>query len=190
MFDDLGVECRATGDRAYRIEDILILVRQLRPYIGVSQCGESDFRFQSYLITHLLFVVASWGGSSWGAHPLPRAVLADEFVFLLGNISTAIELQDPELVGEFLHCLRLFGVPETDPRLRTGCEFLRSVEAGPTRRGTWVPERASYYKRYHAAFCGVLGLMPIVFDAPTVSAPVQPPFRSQRKLPDLLHILL
>jgi hypothetical protein len=33
------------------------------------------------------------------------------------------------------------------------------------RRGAFVSERDSYYKRYHAAFCGIAGLMPLRFDA-------------------------
>jgi hypothetical protein len=42
------------------------------------------------------------------------------------------------------------------------CQFLLGCE----RRGAFVPATASYYKRYHAAYCGIIGLMPVTFDAP------------------------
>lgn len=42
------------------------------------------------------------------------------------------------------------------------CQFLLGCE----RRGAFVPASASYYKRYHAAYCGIIGLMPVTFDAP------------------------
>jgi hypothetical protein len=41
------------------------------------------------------------------------------------------------------------------------CQFLLGCE----RRGAFVPASASYYKRYHAAYCGIIGLMPVTFDA-------------------------
>ena len=85
--------------------------------------------FQAYLVTHLVFVASSWGGTSWGALPLPRTLFAEELVFLSGNVSTVLEMNDPELVGEFLHCLRLFQVHEDDMHIRIGVSYLLDVEA-------------------------------------------------------------
>ncbi len=44
---------------------------------------------------------------------------------------------------------------------------------GCERRGAFVPASASYYKRYHAAYCGIIGLMPVTFDAPDDDGLVQ-----------------
>jgi hypothetical protein len=49
-------------------------------------------------------------------------LFSEELLFLLGNISVVIEMNDPELVGEFLHSLRVFGVDETDPHIVAGVE--------------------------------------------------------------------
>ena len=86
-------------------------------------------RSQAYLVTHLVFVASSWGGTSWGALPLPRTLFAEEFLFLLGSVSTVMEMNDTELIGEFLHCLRLFQVHENDPHIRVGVKYLLDVEA-------------------------------------------------------------
>ena len=125
-------------------------------------------------------------------------------------------LRGSQLVGEFLHCLRIFGIRETSAHIQAGvqvrfkqclckrvplfcfssecgmsdsapphhvlcmhtisllasvppCQFLLGCE----RRGAFVPASASYYKRYHAAYCGIIGLMPVTFDAPDDDGLVQ-----------------
>ncbi len=42
----------------------------------------------------------------------------------------------------------------------------RQFLLGCERRGAFVPASDTYYKRYHAAYCGIIGLMPVAFDAP------------------------
>ena len=58
------------------------------------------------------------------------------------------------LTGEICHCLRIFGIPETDSTLSQGLEYLRSCQqldgSWPARGDTDVP-----YFRYHAAMCAV-----------------------------------
>jgi hypothetical protein len=99
VFDDLGVDCHIDAQRSYSVEHVLSVVRRIRPYRSVAALGENDFLFQSYLITHLVFVASSWGGSSWGALPLLRALFADELVYLLGHTATAIAMNDPEVLA-------------------------------------------------------------------------------------------
>jgi len=58
------------------------------------------------------------------------------------------------LVGEISHCLRLFGVSESDEILRDGLAYLRGAQridgSWPARGNTDLP-----YFRYHAAMCAV-----------------------------------
>ena len=56
--------------------------------------------------------------SNWGAHQLPRAMFAEEFTMIVANLEQAMSLDDAEIVGEFLHCLRILGAsPQRDPEL-------------------------------------------------------------------------
>jgi hypothetical protein len=60
---------------------------------------------QCYFVTHLLYVF-----SDWGAQPLCRSLFVEELCFLLRYMPQVLRLKDPELVAEFVHCLRLFQV--------------------------------------------------------------------------------
>jgi hypothetical protein len=48
--------------------------------------------------------------SDWGAQPLSRALFAEELCFIIRYTPQVLRLKDPELVAEFVHCLRLFQV--------------------------------------------------------------------------------
>ena len=73
--------------------------------------------------------------SDWGQHMLPRQLFSEEFEFLVSNMDVIIRYLlsfnfichfvklsydlrsmggtgDPELVGEFLQCLKLLGIDE------------------------------------------------------------------------------
>ena len=60
--------------------------------------------------------------------------------------------KDPELVGEFLHCLRVLGRPLSAGQ-QTKVARAREFLAGPHD-----VRRATFYKRYHTAWCVAVGL--------------------------------
>lgn len=64
------------------------------------------YKQQCYLATHVVYAF-----SDWGQHALRRALFAEEFVFFVTNFAAVLDtLKDPELVGEFMHCLRILQV--------------------------------------------------------------------------------
>ena len=50
---------------------------------------------QGYFLTHFLYVC-----NGWGRHPIRREMFIEEFTFLIHNLRTAVQLDDPELTGE------------------------------------------------------------------------------------------
>ena len=72
--------------------------------------------------------------------------------------------QDPELVGEFLHCRRILQYdPLYDPSaltalMRLGMDFLVRTERRLGGKGIWLPPTRDFYSRYHAVYCAVVGL--------------------------------
>ena len=152
--------------------------------------------------------------SDWGRHELRADLFEEEFTFLLQNTRTVIRLADPELVGEFLHCLRIFGVgvdtraakaaasahdddiaraaaaedgaaagaergatratARAPPRpasklpkwhaaaelwMDDGVSFLLNTERKFGLKGSWVSDGTAFYTRYHAAYCGIVGVL-------------------------------
>eukprot|EP01083_Nonionella_stella_P134724 409848_1 len=61
-----------------------------------------------------------------------------------------------ERVGEFLQCLRVFGLPESSPLIRCGVDFLLSVE-GQRKTGEWM-ETKDFYTKWHTANWGIHGI--------------------------------
>jgi hypothetical protein len=49
-----------------------------------------------------MFIASSWDSKCWGAVPLPRSLLLEEYAFLRANMQTVVALRDVELVGEFV----------------------------------------------------------------------------------------
>ena len=99
----------------------------------------------------------------------------EEFRFIVNNLPCAVStLQDCEVVGEFVHCLRILGVTRTNREeeqdreifklIDLAIDFLLDTEIRNGKRGEWVPRKRSTkaYDKYHAAYCGVVGLL----DAP------------------------
>jgi len=92
----------------------------------------------------------------------------EEYLFLLSNMDVVIRMKDAELVGEFLQALHILDTPHEHPVMQKGYHFLIGAEKKGKMRGNWVPSSAPFYQRYHAAYCGIIGLAEFVFD-PTES---------------------
>ena len=114
--------------------------------------------------------------SDWGRHELRQDLFEEEFTFLLQNVRQVIRLGDPELVGEFLHCLRIFGVgidsgggsggkkanawrEGAEQWMGDGVAYLLNTERRFGSKGSWVSDNTEFYTRYHAAYCGIVGLL-------------------------------
>lgn len=88
----------------------------------------------------------------------------EEYLFLLSNMDVVIRMKDAELVGEFLQALHILDTPHDHPAMQKGYHFLIGAEKKGKMRGNWVPSSAPFYQRYHAAYCGIIGLAEFVFD--------------------------
>ena len=79
-------------------------------------------------------------------------------------MDVVIRMKDAELVGEFLQALHILDTPHDHPAMQKGYHFLIGAEKKGKMRGNWVPSSAPFYQRYHAAYCGIIGLAEFVFD--------------------------
>mmetsp|Transcript_11241 Transcript_11241/g.16817 ORF Transcript_11241/g.16817 Transcript_11241/m.16817 type:complete len:760 (-) Transcript_11241:172-2451(-) len=150
VFEDINIPVSACDGLA-RLEHILPLIEPLRPYRDLTQIGRDLFRLQCYFITHLVFILGGWGKRSLRPY---RMLLAEELTFLSVNMSTVIRMKDPELVGEFVQALHILGLHDSDPIIEFGHRYLLRT-AGST---CWAKQKENFYKRYHSAYCGIIGL--------------------------------
>eukprot|EP00472_Partenskyella_glossopodia_P012753 CAMPEP_0197538960 /NCGR_PEP_ID=MMETSP1318-20131121/61191_1 /TAXON_ID=552666 /ORGANISM="Partenskyella glossopodia, Strain RCC365" /LENGTH=141 /DNA_ID=CAMNT_0043097527 /DNA_START=143 /DNA_END=565 /DNA_ORIENTATION=- len=83
-----------------------------------------------------------------------RHTLKEETAFLCANIDTVIRMKDPELVGEFVQALHILGFGDEDPVIIRGHRYLLQTES----KTFWAGKKPTFYKRYHSAYCGIIGL--------------------------------
>ena len=93
----------------------------------------------------------------------PRALFVEEYLFLLSSMDVCVAMQDPELVGELLQALHILATPHSHPAMQKGYHFLLGAEKPGKMRGNWVPTSGSFYQKYHAAYCGIIGLAEFTF---------------------------
>ena len=98
---------------------------------------------------------------------------------MLSNMDVVIRMKDAELVGEFLQALHILDTPHDHPAMQKGYHFLIGAEKKGKMRGNWVPSSAPFYQRYHAAYCGIIGLAEFVFD-PSESVNTEASTRNSR----------
>ena len=169
VYRDVGVYPLECSNATCYLDNSLRFIRHCRPYRALQQMGADQFRFQCYLITHLTFVLstsADSAGSSWYSHELDRRLLMEEWLFLSANVDTVIQMDDPELVGEFVAALRLLGARDGDACMLKGYAYLLQAELSGKQTGGWVGSGASFYKRYHAAYCACIALADMATDGP------------------------
>ncbi len=158
LFDDVDVPL-IFNNAQFSFTDIVNLLPLVRNYLRLDELGRDFFQLQCYFVTHFIYVV-----SDWGRHSLRRELFREEFLFIVQNLPILVHHEDPELVGEFIHCLRIFNVTkQTDPtlwsRIEFAMRFLLGVERSLGSKGTWKKTSSSVYDRYHSSFCGILGLL-------------------------------
>jgi hypothetical protein len=103
--------------------DVAALVPRMRPYRGYEDGGNPHFTATAYAVTHIVYTLNDYG--SWRLDP---AWLPQELAFVRANLQVNLAQRDPELVGEYLDCLKAFGAPNDDALLRTGVAFLMRTQ--------------------------------------------------------------
>mmetsp|Transcript_8768 Transcript_8768/g.12188 ORF Transcript_8768/g.12188 Transcript_8768/m.12188 type:complete len:620 (+) Transcript_8768:3-1862(+) len=157
LFEEVNIPMKFHNAN-FSFTDVLEVLPSVRAYVS-DQIQSNFYKLQCYFLTHLLYVL-----SDWGKHSLRKDLFQEEYVFLVKNLPKAVEIGDPELVGEFIHCLRILDITKAnDPNawdvIRRGMLYLLNVERGLGSKGIWVPANKKVYDRYHAAFCGIVGLL-------------------------------
>jgi hypothetical protein len=127
--------------------DVLRWLPQMRPY----RAEGAEFRDMVLAITHLVYTL-----NDYNRYRLSPEWLPQEFEFLRENLKGPVAAGDAELLGEFVDCLRAFGLPETDAVVNSGVEYLL---ASQNADGSWGDiHESDVHKRYHTAWTAIDGL--------------------------------
>ena len=131
--------------------DVLRWLPAMRPYRGYEGGTNPEFRDIAFAITHLVYTL-----NDYNRHRLAPEWLPEEFEFLTTNAKATQAAGDTELLGEFVDSLRAFGVPESDPCIRSGIEYLLAAQ---NTDGSWGdPEDPDIHRRCHTTWTAVDGL--------------------------------
>jgi hypothetical protein len=170
VFDSMNLEvvCQNRGNKSgvLDIEDVFRHLPVARKYKELDELGEDFWKLQCYFVTHFIYVM-----SDWGERNLRRELYLEEFKYIISSLVYALDMADPELVGEFLHCLCILGYEPNDKYTNEhvaglkelfleSTKFLIANERNYGESGTWTLKSSVAYARYHAAWCGVVGLVP------------------------------
>jgi len=108
LFEEIGLPLLCNNSRVSFL-DVVAILPVVRTYQRIDELGHDFFRLQCYFVTHYIYVL-----SDWGRHMVHRELFEEEFLFLLLNLGQVTSMEDPELIGEFIQCLRIFGVSSVD----------------------------------------------------------------------------
>ena len=126
--------------------DVLRWLPQLRPYEG----HDGDMEFDAfYAVTHVIYTLNRYNERS-----ISTSLLPEEFRFLRRKLKQAIQVGDPEMVGEALDCLKSAGFAQ-DPDVLAGEKYLVETQLA---NGSWVDDPDDRYNDFHAAWAGLDGL--------------------------------
>jgi hypothetical protein len=144
--------------------DVIKWLPHMRPYRGVDGGANPDYYWTVYAVTHVVYTL-----NHYNVYQLSPRWLPDEFEFLKSNLEEAVQLEDPEMTGEFLDSLKAFGVGDDDPLIRKGTRY---VLARQNADGGWgETEGEDLYLRYHPTFTAVNGLRDIAWRGVRLSFP-------------------
>jgi hypothetical protein len=157
LFEEIGVPL-ICNNADVSFVDVVTILPAVRAYQRIDELGHDFFRLQSYFVTHFIYVM-----SDWGRHTLRRELFEEEFVFIASNLTQVIFMEDPELTGEFLQCLRILGISRSDstiwPLIHHAMTYLLELERRYGGQGVWSKRNDMPYDRYHTAYCATVGLM-------------------------------
>ena len=145
-------------------DDVLRWLPEMRPYRGYEGGGNAEFRDIAFAITHLVYTL-----NDYNRHRLLPEWLPEEFEFLAANAKATQAAGDTELLGEFVDSLRAFGVPESDPCLHSGIEYLLAAQNAD---GSWGDASAmDIFRRCHTTWTAVDGLRDFDWQEAAVAPP-------------------
>lgn len=134
-----------------RYADALKWLAFMRPYPEADDRDNSDYDGALYAVTHITYTLNAYSCYRLSARWLPL-----EYSFLKQNLTQAIALDDPESMGEFLDCLKSFGLAEDHPLIRKGVDYLLETQ---NPDGSWGEMEADdIYQRYHPTWTAIDGL--------------------------------
>ncbi|MCX6631062.1 MAG: hypothetical protein NTW28_25905 [Candidatus Solibacter sp.] len=140
--------------------DVLRWLPKMRPYGGPEGRVNAEFRDIVFAITHLVYTL-----NDYNRYRLPPELLPREFEFLREHLKVPVAAGDAELLGEFVDCLRAFGLPDSDPAVRSGVEYLL---ASQNPDGSWGDvHEPDVHTRYHTAWTAIDGLRDYTWSART-----------------------
>lgn len=142
--------------------DVLRWLPSFRPY--PSAFAEPDFYDAAYAVTHIVYTL-----NDYDKYRLRPAWLPREFAFLKKNLASLIEANDPETTGEFLECLKCFGLSGRGPLIRAGTDYLLESQNAD---GSWgKTDNEDIYRNYHTTLAATGGLMEVRWRAPRLTFP-------------------
>jgi hypothetical protein len=126
-------------------------IQTMRPYVGYCDGANPDFSATAYAVTHVVYTL-----NDYHRHRLLPDWLPEEFEFLVSNMNEVLRAGDIELFGEFVDSLRAFGLPESDPLIQNGIEYLLSNQNSD---GSWGDvDEPDARTRCHTTWTAIDGL--------------------------------
>ncbi|HMH43906.1 MAG TPA: hypothetical protein VK557_10520 [Pyrinomonadaceae bacterium] len=153
--------------------DVIKWLPTMRPYPNFVTKDDWGFYDATYAVTHLVYTL-----NRYSCYRLLPRWLSAEYWFLKQNLTKAIIMGDPEIMGEFLDSLKSFGMTENHPLIRKGTNYLLATQ---NPDGSWGDMEADdIYERYHPTWTAVDGLREYGWRGKRLSFPkVAPLLRSK-----------
>ena len=130
--------------------DVLKWLPLMRPYPVDGRHEDEFLREAIYAVTHIIYTLNDY--STYRVRP---EWLPHEFAYLKANVDSAIERNDPEVLGELLDTLKAFGMPDTHSLIRRGTNFLLAKQNDD---GSWGDPDESIRTRCHTTWTAIDGL--------------------------------
>jgi hypothetical protein len=128
--------------------DVLRWRAAMLPYRGAEGGTNPEFREIALAISHLIYTL-----NDYNRYRLPPELLPEEVKFLRENLKVPLAADDPELLGEFVDCLRSFGLAECDPGVNSAVDYLIATQ---NPDGSWGSvDEPDVHVRYHTAWTAV-----------------------------------
>jgi hypothetical protein len=155
--------------------DVLRWLPALRPYPAAR--SDADFVDAAYAVTHVVYTL-----NDYNVYGLRPGWLPHEFAFIKSQAAGAVGAGDAEMVGEFLECLKCFGLGARSPVVRAGTDFLLATQNAD---GSWGDTRTdNTYANYHPTLAAAGGLTEVRWRATRLAFPeLKPLLRPAPPLP-------
>ncbi|HEX7958146.1 MAG TPA: hypothetical protein VF508_14455, partial [Pyrinomonadaceae bacterium] len=135
-----------------RYADVLRRLPALYPYPAAR--ADADFVDAAYAVTHVVYTLNDYNVYRLRPEWSPR-----ELAFVKRHTAGAVAAEDAEMVGEFLECLKCFGLDGRSPLVRAGTDFLLACQRPD---GGWgETDSDNVYANYHTTLAATGGLMEV-----------------------------